>query len=162
MYGWGTSQKLRVNNFKWLKKFFKFDEDFRKNYDENSNKGYIPEVDAEYPKNLFNLHKELPFFAERRKIEKCKKLVCSIHDKENYVVQRALTQALNHGVILKKVHRIIQINQEAWLKPYVDMNTKLRTDANNNFENHFFKVMNNAVFGKTMENVRRHRDINNR
>ena len=69
---------------------------------------------------------------------------------------RALKQALNHGLILKKVHRVIQFNQKAWLKPYIDMNTKLRTEAKNDF----FKVMNNAaVFGKTMENVRKHRDI---
>ena len=79
------SQKLPVNGFEWVEKLSKFDERFIKNYDENSDKGYIFKVDVEYPKHLFNLHKGFPFLAERKKIEKCKKLVCSIHDKQNYV-----------------------------------------------------------------------------
>ena len=86
LYGWAMFQKLPVNDFEWLEELYEFDESFIKNYDENSNKGYILEVNVEYPKNLINLHKDLPFLAERKKIEKCKKLVCSIHDKENYVV----------------------------------------------------------------------------
>ena len=74
-----------------MEKLSEFDECFIKNYDENSNKGYILEVDVEYPKNLFNLHKDLSFLAEKKKIEKCMRLVCSINDKENYVVHiRAL------------------------------------------------------------------------
>ena len=94
------------------------------------------------------------------KIDKCKKLVCNLHYKKKYVVHiRSLKQALNHGLKLKKVHRIIEFNQEAWLKPYIDMNTELRKIARSDFEKDFFKLMNNAVFGKTMENVRKHRDI---
>ena len=94
------------------------------------------------------------------KIGKCKKLVCNLYDKKNYVVHiRSLKQALNHGLILKKVHRVIQFNQEAWLKPYIDINTKLKKKAKNDFEKNFFKLMNNAVFRKTVESVRKHRDI---
>ena len=103
----------------------------------------------------FNLHTDLLFLPERNKIKKFNKLVCYIRDKENYVVHiRALKQALNHRLILKNVQRVIQFNQEVWLKPYIDMNTKLRTEAKNDFEKDFFKLMNNAVFGKTVENVR--------
>ena len=111
-------------------------------------------------KNSLNLHMDLSFLPERNKINKRNKLVCNIYEKENYVVHiSVLKQAINHGLILKKVHRIIQFNQEAWLKPYIDMNTKLRTEAKNGFEKDFFNLMNNTVFGKTMENVRNHRNI---
>ena len=91
------------------------------------------------------------------KINKCSKFVCNLYDKKNYVVHiRSLKQALNHGLILKKVHRAIQFNQEAWLEPYINKNTELRAEAENDFERDLF---NNSVFGKTMENVRKHRDI---
>ena len=159
LYCWGMSQKLPVNGFKLIKKLFTFDEDLIKNYDKNSNKGYILEVDVEYPKHLFSFHKDLPFLAERKKIEKCKKLVSNIHDKEIYVVHiRALKKPLDHGLILQKVQKVIQFNQETRLKPYSDMNTKLKI-VKNDFEKEFFKLMHNAVFGKAMENVRRNRDI---
>ena len=130
------------------------------NYDENSDKGYILKVDVEYPENICMLHSDLVFLPQRMKISKCTKLVCTTQNKENYVIHiRALKQALNHGLKLTKVHRIIQFDQEAWLKPYIDMNTELRKNAKNDFEKNFFKLMNNSVFGKTMENVRNHRDF---
>ena len=92
------------------------------------------------------------------KINKCKKLVCHLRNKKKYVVHiKSLKQALNHGLKLKKIHRIIEFNQEAWLKPYIDMNIELRKVAKNDFKTNFFKLMNNAVFGKTME---KHRDLN--
>ena len=157
LYGWAMSQKLPVNGFKWVNDLSRFNEDFIKNYNENSDIGYFLEVDVEYPKKLFGSHKDLPFLPERKKLEKVEKLVCSIEDKEKYVIHiRALKQALNHGLVLKDVHRVIKFNQEAWLKPYIDMNTKLRKEAKNEFEKDFFKLMNNSVFGKTMENVRKH------
>ena len=118
-----------ADGFKWIEKdnLSKFDEKFIKNYDEDSNKGYILEVDLEYPKNLHKLHSDLPFLPERMKINKCSKLTCTMQNKENYVIHiRALKQALNNGLILKKVYKVIKFNQEAWLKPYIDMNTRLR------------------------------------
>ena len=86
--------------------------------------------------------------------------MCDFHNKKKYVVHiKSLKQALNHGLKLQKVHRIIKFNQKAWLKPYIDMNTELRKLAKDDFEKDLFKLMNNAVFAKTMENIRKHRDI---
>ena len=130
MYGWAISQKLPVDGFKWKKNMLKFNEDFI--YD-------ILEVHVEYPKNLHDLHSDLAFLPGRMKINKCSKLVCSLYDKNNYAVHiRALKQALNHGLILKKVHRVIQFNQEAWLNKCTDMNTELRKQAKNYLEKDFF------------------------
>ena len=131
-----------------------------KTYDENNDKGYIFEVDVKYPKRLHELHSDLPFLPERMEMNKCKKLVCNLYKKKKYVVHiNTLKQALNHGLKLKKIHRVIEFNQEAWLKPYIDMNTELRKLAKNDFEKDLSKLMNNSVFGKTMENIRKHRDI---
>ena len=157
-YGWAMSQKLPVRSFKWEKNMLKFTKEFIKIFDEDSDKGYILEVDFKYPKKLHDLHSNLPFSPER--IDKCRKPACNLYNKKKYLVHvRSLKQALNHGLILKKVHRVVQFNQEAWLKPYIDLTTELRKKAKNDFEKDFFKLMNNAVFGKTMENVRKNRDI---
>ena len=157
------SHKLPVNGFTWVKqkRLSKFKEDFIKRYDEDCNKGYFLEVDVEYPKELFNFHKDLPFLPERKKVENVEKLLCSIEDKEKHVIHiRVLKQALNHGLVLRKVHRIIKFKQKEWLKPYIDMNTELTKKAQIEFEKNFSKkLMNNSVFGKTIENVRNHRDI---
>ena len=154
------SQKLPINVSKWVEDLSEFNESFIKNYDENRDIGYFLEVDVEYPKNIFNSHKDLPFLAGRKKLEKVKNFDCDIEDKEKYVVHiRALKQPLNHGLVLKRVQRVSQFNQRAWLKPYIDMNAGLRKEAKNEFEKDFFKLMNNSGFGKTMENVRNHRDI---
>ena len=93
-------------------------------------------------------------------VNKCKKLVCNLFNKKKYVTHiNSLKQALNHGLKLKKIHRAIEFNQKEWLKPYIDMNTELRKAAKNDSEKDLFKLMNNSVFGKTMENIRKHRDI---
>ena len=107
------------------------------------------------PKNYLIFIKIYHFYQKE-----CEKLICSKEDKEKYVVHiKALKQALNHGLILQNVHRVIKCNQGAWLKPYIDMNTKKRMEAKNEFEKKFFKLMANSVFGKTMETLRKHGDI---
>ena len=162
LYGWAMSKKLPVNGFRWLDsdKINEINEEFIKNYNENDNKGYIFEVDVRYPKRLHDLHSDLPFLPERMEINKCKKLICNLSNKKKYVIHvNSMKQVLNHGLKLKKIHRVIEFNQKEWLKPYIDMNTELRKAAKNDFEKDLFKLINNSVFGKTMENIRKHRDI---
>ena len=74
---------------------------------------------------------------ERKKVNKVEKLICNIKDKVKYVMH---IKALNHGLVLKKVHRIVQLNQKHWLKPYTDKNTKLRKEAKNDFQKGFFQA----------------------
>ena len=160
LYGWAMSRKLPKSNFKRVEDTSRIKQEFIKNYNENSYKGYILEVDVKYPKKLHDLHSDLPFLPKRIKIDKYKKLVCDLRNKKKYVVHiKSLNKALNHGLKLERVHRIIEFSQKAWLKPYIDMNTELRKLAKDDFEKDLFKLMNNAVFGKTMENIRKHRDI---
>ena len=99
LHGWAMPQKLPVGDFKWVDNLSIFTEDFIKNYDEESDIGYLFVVDVEYPKNLHKVYSNLPFLPERMKINKCTKLACNLNDKENYSVHvLALKQALNHGV----------------------------------------------------------------
>ena len=160
LYGKAMTEKLPVRGFKWMDDISRMDEDFVRSYDKNNIKGYILEVDVDYPNELQNLHSDLPFLPERMVINNTKKLVCNLQDKKNYVVHiNVLKQALDHGLKLRKVHRVTEFDQEAWLKKYINFNTELHKNALNDFEKDFFKLMNNVVFGKTMENVRKHRDI---
>ena len=124
LYGWAMSQKLPVNNLEWIKDTSQFNKVFIKNYTEESDEGYFLEVYVQYLENLREVHNDLPFFTERMKIEKVEKLVATLHDKTEYIIHiRNLKQALNHGLVLKKVHKVIKFNQNAWLKPYIDKNT---------------------------------------
>ena len=114
----------------------------------------------EYPKELHENLNKLPFLAERIKIGRKGGLVPHLKDKKGYVVHiKALNQALKHGVKLKKVHRVIEFQQSKWMKAYTMLNTRLRKEAKNDFEKDFFKLMNNSVFGKTMENIRNHKNM---
>ena len=102
----------------------------------------------------------LPFLLEKQKFGKVENFVTNLKDKCQYVFSiKSLKQALNYGLVLKKRHRAISFNQDEWLKPFIEMNNKLRIEAKYDFEKYFFKIMNNVVFGKTMKNVRKHRHI---
>ena len=187
LYGYAMIKTLPLNGYKWADKTI-FTDDFIKNYDDKGDKGYLFEVDVEYPKELLSAHRDLPFLPERRfkldkefedkvteeieqvhrKVYKAfnithepeNKLIATVQDKNKYVVSiSTLKQALKHCLKLQEVHRVIEYNQSNWLKPYIDKNTTLRKGARNEFEKEFFKLMNNSVFGKMIENVRKQRDI---
>ena len=126
-----------------------------------TNDRYFPEADVQYSEKLHELHTDVLFLPERMKIEQFEKLVANLHDKtENVMHIINLNQALNHKLVFKKFHRVIKSNQNAWLKPYIDMNTDLRKKRKNYFEKNFFKSINNAASEKPMENVTQHRRIN--
>ena len=149
-----------VNYFAWIEDTSQFNEDLIKSYNEKSDEGSFLEVDVQYPEKINENHNDLPFLPERMKMEKFDEFVTNLHDKTEYVTHiRNLKQALNDGLVLKEDHRVIKFYQNVWLKPYIDMNTKLRKIAKNNFEKDSFKLMNNEVWGKTMENMRKHRNI---
>ena len=126
-YGWAISQKFLVNDFEWITKV---NEDLIKNYNEGSDERYFFEADVEYIEKLHGFHNDLPFLPERMKIEKVEKILANLHDKTKYVIQiRNLKQSLNHGLVFTKVQRVIKLNQNAWLKPYIDINTGLTKNS---------------------------------
>ena len=127
------SQKLPVYNFEQIEDTSHFNENFIKSYNEESDKVYFLEVDVQYLEKLHDIHNDLPFLPQRMKFEKVEKLVVNLHNKTEYVIHiRNLKQALNHRLILQKVYGVIRFNQRAWLKPYIDMNTKLRQKEKKN------------------------------
>ena len=157
LYGWAMSQPFPIGEFKWVD----IDPKEIHNLAKLKDKGYLLEVDISYPKDLHDSHNDLPFMCEKKLIGGVEKLIANLRDKKNYVIHiQALDQALRHGLILECIHRVIEFDQSAWLKTYIDFNTQLRTAATNDFEKDFFKLMNNAVFGETMENIRKHKNIN--
>ena len=156
LYGCAMSEKLPTNGFKWLT-----DKEIQKLYNNQIVQVWektpcILEVDLEYLEELHDAHNDYPFCPERVECDnKVKKLIPNLRDKNNYVIHyKNLMQCLKAGLKLKKIHRGIKFYESAFLKPYIDKNTSLRTKAKNEFEKDFFKLMNNSVFGKTMENIR--------
>ena len=156
LYGWAMSQKLPVHSFKWMSNK-EIENIFNNQIVQVWEKTpCILEVDLIYPEELHDLHNDYPLCPERVECDKgVKKLIPNLRNKNNYVVHyKTLMQCLRLGMKLKKIHRGIKFIECDFLKPYIDKNTNLRTQAKNNFEKDFFKLMNNSVFGKTMENIR--------
>ena len=156
LYGWAMSQKLPIHSFKWMSNK-EIENLFNNQIVQVWEKTpCILEVDLIYPEELHDLHNDYPLCPERVECNKgVKKLIPNLRDKNNYVVHyKTLMQYLSLGMKLKKIHRGIKFIECDFLKPYIDKNTNLRAQAKNNFEKDFFKLMNNSVFGKTMENIR--------
>ena len=179
LYGWAMSQYLPTGGFKWMteKQINKID---LAKYKDDSKKGLILEVDLEYPKKLHDLHNDYPLAAEKLKVKNdmlsdyskrisdkynistglVQKLLPTLSNKKNYVLHyRNLQLYISLGLKLTKIHRVLEFNQSPWLKQYIDFNTEKRKNAKNAFEKDFFKLMNNSVFGKTMENIRKRVDV---
>ena len=126
----------------------------------DTNQGYIFEVDLDYPNTLWVSHNDYPLAPEKLKVDKIDKLICSLLPKRNYVLHyKNLKQYLKEGMILKKVHRGIKFYQSPWMEAYIRKNTDLRKLATSSFEKDFFKLMNNSVFGKTIENIRKRQNV---
>ena len=160
LYAWGMSEKMPYGDFKWVNIENTSVKEVLDKVLLNEDLGYILEVDLEYPSELHDLHNDYPLAPETVKINRVNKLTPNLRNKTKYILHhRNLGLYLNLGLKLTKIHRIIEFKQSGWLAPYIALNTDLRTNAKNNFEKDFFKLMNNSVFGKTMENIRNRKDI---
>ena len=158
LYGWAMSQKLPTHGFKWMD--IDISSVIKLLEKKDTKTGYIFEVDLEYPQSLWEEHNDYPLAPERTKINKVDKLVSTFLPKTHYVLHyKNLKQYLEEGMILKKVHRGIKFYQSSWMEPCIRKNTELRKEAKNAFEKDFFKLMNNSVFGKTIENIRKRQNV---
>ena len=165
LYGWAMSQQLPTHGFKWMKniteeKVMEILEKANHSMFNKGKKGYIFEVDLEYPPHLWKTHNDYPLAPEKMIVNGVEKLICHFKPRKNYVVHyRNLRQYLEMGMKITAVHRGISFNQSPWMEPFIRKNTELRKTAANSFEKDFFKLMNNSVFGKTIENIRKRQNV---
>ena len=177
LYGWAMSQPLPNGEFEWVEDV----ESIRlEDYQEDSSRGMVLEVDMEYPKELHDLHNGYPLAPESKEISASmlsdyakdiaekfqltiggvRKLITSLGPRKKYVLHaRNLKLYTDLGMKLTKIHRAVTFKQSTWLKDYIDFNTQKRSAARNTFEKNFFKLMNNSIYGKTMENLRKRVDV---
>ena len=181
-YGWAMSQYLPTHGFKWMKletECPKFWTNFVLEQEDCQDTGYFFELDLEYPKKLHKIHDQYPLAPEHLEIKEemlsdfqkklgndldvkvgGSKLCLTLLDKEKYICHyRNLKLYLKKGMKIKKVRRVLEFQQAAWIKPYINLNTRLRQEAQNKFEQNFAKLMNNSFFGKTCEDVRKYKDF---
>jgi hypothetical protein len=180
LYGTAMCEPLPHGSFAFMPENEVTNFDFM-SVSDDSPTGYLLEVDIDYPDRLHDDHNDYPLCPESIVIDakdlspythsladklgidpcgKCPKLVTNLKSKQRYVVHyRNLKLYVRLGMVVTKIHRVISFEQSRWLKPYIDFNTNERKHAKSAFEKDFFKLMNNSVFGKTMENVRKHKDV---
>ena len=159
LYGWAMSQPLPTHGFEWIENLTK-EKVFSLLEQQSPNHGFLFEIDLLYPRDLWKLHDDYPLAPEKKKVKNVEKLFCDFIPKKNYVVHyKNLQQYLKMGIEITAVHRGLSFYQSAWMEPYIRKNTELRKKAANSFEKDFFKLMNNSVFGKTIENIRKRQKI---
>ena len=165
LYGWAMSQSLPTHGFKWMtnitkEKVMDILEKANSSMNNSVKRGYIFEVDLEYPQELWKIYNDYPLAPEKMKVNGVEKLISHFKSHKNYVLHyRNLRQCLELGLRITAVHRGISFEQSPWMEPYIRKNTELRKTAANSFEKDFFKLMNNSVFGKTIENIRKRQNI---
>lgn len=160
LYGWAMSQFLPIKDFKWANA--DITPDYYLNVPDDNPIGYILEVDFIYPFDIHDYNSDFPLAPETSKPPGCKekRLLTTLNDKDKYILHyRNLKQYVKFGLKLKTIHRVLQFQQTQWLKQYIDLNTQLRQTATNDFTKNFYKLMNNSIFGKTMENIRKRVNI---
>ena len=166
LYGWAMSQPLPTHGFEWMENLTKekvisiLEEQGGFGVTRPPHQGFLFEVDLLYPRDLWKLHDDYPLAPEKKKVKNVEKLFCDFIPKKNYVVHyQNLKQYIKMGIEITAVHRGLSFFQSAWMEPYIRKNTELRKTASNSFEKDFFKLMNNSVFGKTIENIRKRQNI---
>ena len=146
LYGWVMSQPLPTGGFRWIELGDRNPKTIVEELVEKRDRGYLLEVDVAYPKELHDSHNDLPFMCAKMKINEVKKLVPNLYYKRKYVIHiKALKQAIDHGLVLERIHRCIEFKQSAWMKEYIDFNTRLRTATKNDFKKDFHKLINEQL-----------------